>query len=145
MPRCTRRRLPSVITNDEPGWDVDRVAGYDAVIISPGPGRPERPGDIGMCLDVLRDGRAPVLGVCLGHQALAVAHGGRVDLAPEPVHGRVFPVRHDSSGLFASLPPLIDVVRYHSLIVVDVPDSLAVTARTADGLVMALEHRRLPQ
>ena len=136
---------PEVITNDEPGWDVDRVADYDAVIISPGPGRPERPGDIGMCLDVLRDGRAPVLGVCLGHQALAVAHGGRVDLAPEPVHGRVFPVRHDSSGLFASLPPLIDVVRYHSLIVVDVPDSLAVTARTADGLVMALEHRRLPQ
>lgn len=136
---------PEVITNDEPGWDVDRVATYDAVIISPGPGRPERESDIGMCLDVLRDGRVPVLGVCLGHQALAHAHGGRVDLAPEPVHGRVFPVRHDGSGLFASLPPLIDVVRYHSLLVVDVPDSLAVTARTEDGLVMALAHRRLPQ
>lgn len=136
---------PTVITNDEPGWDVDRVAGYDAVIISPGPGRPERPADIGMCLDVLRDGRVPVLGVCLGHQALAYAHGGTVDLAPEPVHGRVFPVRHESSGLFASLPPLVDVVRYHSLIVSEVPDSLAVTARTDDGLVMALAHRRLPQ
>lgn len=136
---------PEVITNDEPGWDIDRVALYDAVIISPGPGRPERESDIGMCLDVLRDGRVPVLGVCLGHQALAHAHGGRVDLAPEPVHGRVFPVRHDGSGLFASLPPLIDVVRYHSLLVVDVPDSLAVTARTEDGLVMALAHRRLPQ
>ncbi|MDO5668556.1 MAG: aminodeoxychorismate synthase component I [Corynebacterium sp.] len=136
---------PEVITNDEPGWDVDRVATFDAVIISPGPGRPERESDIGFCLDVLRDGRVPVLGVCLGHQALAYAHGGRVDLAPEPVHGRVFPVRHDGSGLFASLPPLIDVVRYHSLLVVDVPDSLAVTARTEDGLVMALAHRRLPQ
>ncbi|MDO5512405.1 gamma-glutamyl-gamma-aminobutyrate hydrolase family protein, partial [Corynebacterium sp.] len=136
---------PEVITNDEPGWDVDRVAEYDAVIISPGPGRPERESDIGMCLDVLRDGRVPVLGVCLGHQALAYAHGGVVDLAPEPVHGRVFTVRHDGSGLFASLPPLIDVVRYHSLIVSHVPDSLTVTARTEDGLVMGLAHRRLPQ
>ncbi|MCS5478747.1 aminodeoxychorismate synthase component I [Corynebacterium sp. YIM 101645] len=136
---------PEVITNDEPGWDVDRVATFDAVIISPGPGRPERDGDIGMCLDVLRDGRVPILGVCLGHQALAHAHGGMVDLAPEPVHGRVFPVRHDGSALFASLPPLIDVVRYHSLIVRDVPGDLQVTARTSDGLVMALAHRRLPQ
>ncbi len=136
---------PEVITNNEPGWDVDRVVSYDAVIISPGPGRPEREKDIGMCLDVLRDGRVPILGVCLGHQALAHAHGGTVDLAPEPVHGRVFPVRHDGTGLFASLPPLIDVVRYHSLIVADVPDSLQVTARTEDGLVMALAHRRLPQ
>ena len=136
---------PEVITNHEPGWDVDRVASYDAVIISPGPGRPEREKDIGFCLDVLRDGRVPILGVCLGHQALAHAWGGVVDLAPEPVHGRVFPVRHDGSGLFASLPPLIDVVRYHSLLVTEVPDVLQVTARTEDGLVMALEHRRLPQ
>lgn len=136
---------PEVITNNEPGWDVDRVATYDAVIISPGPGRPEREKDIGMCLDVLRDGRVPILGVCLGHQALAHAWGGTVDLAPEPVHGRVFPVRHDGSGLFASLPPLIDVVRYHSLLVTEVPDTLQVTARTEDGLVMALAHRRLPQ
>ncbi|HKM25658.1 MAG TPA: aminodeoxychorismate/anthranilate synthase component II, partial [Corynebacterium sp.] len=136
---------PEVITNHEPGWDVDRVASYDAVIISPGPGRPEREKDIGFCLDVLRDGRVPILGVCLGHQALAHAWGGVVDLAPEPVHGRVFPVRHDGSGLFASLPPLIDVVRYHSLLVTEVPDVLQVTARTEDGLVMALEHRRLPK
>lgn len=136
---------PVVIRNDEPGWDVERVAGFDAVIISPGPGRPDRPGDIGICLDVLIDARVPVLGVCLGHQALAHAWGGTVDLAPEPVHGRVFPVRHDAAGLFAGLPPVIDVVRYHSLVVTEVPEVLAVTARTDDGLVMGLAHRHLPQ
>ena len=136
---------PEVITNAEPGWDVERVAQYDAVIISPGPGRPERPRDVGICLDVIRRAPVPILGVCLGHQALAHAWGGVVGLAPEPVHGRVFPVRHDGSGLFASLPPVIDAVRYHSLLVTDVPDDLVVTARTADGLVMGLAHRRLPQ
>ena len=136
---------PTVIRNDEPGWDAGRVAEFDAVIISPGPGRPDRPGDIGIGLEVLRDARVPVLGVCLGHQALAHAWGGEISLAPTPVHGRVSAVHHDGTGLFAGLPPRIDVVRYHSLVVTTVPEVLEVTARTDDGLVMGLAHRHLPQ
>lgn len=136
---------PEVITNAEPGWDAERVAQFDAVIISPGPGRPERPRDIGICLDVIRRAPVPILGVCLGHQAIAHVHGGEVHRAPEPVHGRVWEIGHTGDGLFAGVPERFDVVRYHSLIVDELPDVLEVTARTDDGLVMALRHRELPQ
>ncbi|RNE48527.1 aminodeoxychorismate synthase component I [Corynebacterium alimapuense] len=137
--------LPTVIRNDEPGWDPERVSLFDAVIISPGPGRPEHPRDIGICLDVLRQSRVPVLGVCLGHQAIAYAHGGTITRAPEPVHGRVSTVVHDRTGVFASLPERIDVVRYHSLLVSEPAAALEVCARTEDGLIMGLSHRELPQ
>lgn len=142
---------PTVIRHDEPGWDATRVNGFDAVIISPGPGRPERAGDIGICLDVIRRAEVPVLGVCLGHQAIAHVHGGRIDRAPEPVHGRVSTIRHTGTDLFRGLPERFDVVRYHSLAVApgedlaDLPESLEVTAWTGDGVVMALRHRHLPQ
>ncbi|WP_156227280.1 aminodeoxychorismate synthase component I [Corynebacterium comes] len=136
---------PEVITNAEPGWDVERVSHFDAVIISPGPGRPERPRDIGICLDVIRRAPVPILGVCLGHQAIAHVHGGVVRPAPEPVHGRISRIGHDGDGLFARVPARFDVVRYHSLMVDSLPDVLEVTARTDDGLVMALRHRELPQ
>lgn len=136
---------PTVIRNNEPGWDVDRIAAYDAVIVSPGPGHPATPRDTGFCLDVIRDARTPVLGVCLGHQAIAHVHGGHVGSAPEPVHGQVRQIRHDGSELFDGLPTTFSVVRYHSLIVEELPDELAATAWTDDGLIMALRHRTLPQ
>jgi para-aminobenzoate synthetase len=116
----------------------------DAIVISPGPGHPARAADFGVCRDVIERCPLPILGVCLGHQGIAEAFGGRVDHAPTPAHGLVDHVLHDGTGLFASLPAPLRVVRYHSLVVTEIPDCLEVTARTADGLVMALRHRRLP-
>lgn len=114
-----------------------------AVVLSPGPGRPE---NAGCCLDVVRSCEAPVLGVCLGHQAIALAHGGRIELAPEPVHGRTAPVEHDGLGLYRGLPAPFVVARYHSLVVssTGLPECLQVQARTAD-LIMGLGHRQRPQ
>ena len=118
----------------------------EAVIVSPGPGRPE---NAGRSLDVIaaaeRDG-VPVLGVCLGHQAIAALHGGRVERAPAPRHGKSSPIFHDGEGLFEGVPSPFEAGRYHSLIVIDegLPDVLRVTARSPDGLVMALAHRSKP-
>lgn len=115
------------------------------VVLSPGPGRPE---ESGACLELIRElGPAvPILGVCLGHQALAHALGGRVTRAPRIVHGKVSDVTHDGRGLFRGLPKRIAVARYHSLRVEErgLPKALAVTARSEDGVVMGLRHRRWP-
>lgn len=113
----------------------------DMVALSPGPGRPE---DATLSLEVIRHlgDRLPILGICLGMQALAVAFGGAVDRSPEPVHGKVSRIFHDGRGLFAGLPSPMIVGRYHSLCVTRVPDCLEVTARTEDGLVMGLRHRK---
>jgi anthranilate synthase len=112
------------------------------VILSPGPGRPE---EAGGCVEALRAwaGRVPVLGVCLGHQAMAVAHGGRVATGT-PVHGKVAAIEHDGEGLFAGLPSPLEVARYHSLHVADVPPGFAVTAR-GGGLVMAMQDPKRRQ
>jgi para-aminobenzoate synthetase len=135
---------PIVVRNDELSWT--RLAGLapDNVVISPGPGRPERPRDAGVSLDVLRHARMPVLGVCLGHQALAYVTGGTVEHAPEVMHGRRSRIRHDGTGLFAGLPQGFPAVRYHSLVVGTVPPELRVTAWTADGVIMGLQHRTRP-
>ncbi|MFN2385736.1 MAG: aminodeoxychorismate/anthranilate synthase component II [Thermoanaerobaculia bacterium] len=117
-----------------------------AVLISPGPGRPEKAaGSLAMIAAAEKAG-IPVLGVCLGHQALAVLHGGIVERAPAPRHGKTSAVRHDGSGLFAGLPDPFDAGRYHSLTVREegLPADLRVTARSDDGLVMALAHRARP-
>ena len=116
----------------------------DAVILSPGPGRPE---EAGCFVGLLRelDPATPVLGVCLGHQALGAAFGGVVDRAPEPVHGKASPIRHEGTGLFAGVPDPFEAGRYHSLVITRVPDELEVLARTDDGLVMAVRHRHLPR
>jgi anthranilate synthase/aminodeoxychorismate synthase-like glutamine amidotransferase len=115
------------------------------VVISPGPGRPE---DAGVTLEAVRAfaGRAPVLGVCLGHQAIGLVYGGRVVAAPELVHGKAAEVRHDGRTIFAGLPEVFPAGRYHSLMVAeeDLPVELEVSARSSDGLVMGLRHRALP-
>jgi anthranilate synthase/aminodeoxychorismate synthase-like glutamine amidotransferase len=117
----------------------------EAIVISPGPCTPR---EAGCSLDVIRAaaGAIPLLGVCLGHQAIAEALGGRVVRAAEPVHGRTSRIRHQGRGIFAGMPDPILGCRYHSLIVDEatLPAELEVTARTEDGLVMALQHRRFP-
>ena len=117
----------------------------DAVLISPGPGRPE---DSGITLDVVRGcaGRIPLLGVCLGHQAIAQSFGGEIVQAPTLMHGKTSWIEHDGSGLFRDLPNPFEATRYHSLTVdpPSFPESLVVTARTDDGVIMALQHRRWP-
>ncbi len=135
---------PLVVRNDAATWEELRALEFDNVVISPGPGRPQHIRDVGVSLAVLEHSTVPVLGVCLGHQALAHVMGGVVDYAPEVMHGRLSPVHHDGIGLFADLPNPFTAVRYHSLVVRDVPPELKVSARTADGVVMALEHCERP-
>jgi anthranilate synthase/aminodeoxychorismate synthase-like glutamine amidotransferase len=116
-----------------------------ALVISPGPCSPS---EAGISVSVVRElsGAVPILGVCLGHQAIAAALGGRVVRAPEPIHGRASRVRHGGTGLFEGLPDPLTVGRYHSLVAEEatLPSALRVTARTDDHLVMALEHGSHP-
>jgi anthranilate synthase/aminodeoxychorismate synthase-like glutamine amidotransferase len=115
----------------------------DRLVISPGPGRPT---DSGVSVELIRrlGPRVPTLGVCLGHQAIVEAFGGRVGQAKALLHGKTSRVRHDGAGVFAGLPEEIDAGRYHSLAAVRVPEELLVTARTGDGEVMGVRHREHP-
>ena len=117
-----------------------------AIVLSPGPGRPERAGRSIEMIAAAEDARIPLLGVCLGHQAIAARHGGRVERAPEPRHGKSSRIRHDGTGLFDGLTNPFEAGRYHSLVVREdgFPPELTVTARSEDGLVMALAHREIP-
>ncbi|TDQ46117.1 aminodeoxychorismate synthase component I [Actinorugispora endophytica] len=136
---------PVVVANDAPEWDSLDPERFDAVVVSPGPGTPLRARDVGHVPRVLATG-VPVLGVCLGHQAIAHAAGGEVAAAPVPRHGHLTRVRHDGSGLFAGVPQDFTAVRYHSLRVPEpLPADLRATAWAEDGVVMALEHRELPR
>jgi para-aminobenzoate synthetase component 2 len=126
--------------NDE--VDVDEALGFDGVLLSPGPGTPEQ---AGVCVDLVRTaaGRVPVLGVCLGHQAIAVAYGAAVTRAPELLHGKTSAVEHDGTGVLAGLPSPFTATRYHSLAVdpATVPAELVVTGATATGVIMAMRVR----
>jgi para-aminobenzoate synthetase len=135
---------PVVVRNDEVPWEELVAQRFDNIVISPGPGRPEHVRDVGVSLDALRHAEGPVLGVCLGHQALAYVTGGTVEHAPEVMHGRLSPIHHDESVLFAEIPQGFLAVRYHSLVVGTVPAELRVSAWTPDGVVMGLEHRARP-
>jgi para-aminobenzoate synthetase len=135
---------PIVVRNDELTWEELEALRVDNIVISPGPGRPEHQRDVGVSLDALRRATVPVLGVCLGHQALAHITGGAVEYAPEVMHGRLSPVHHDGRGLFDGVPQGFAAVRYHSLAVGAVPPALRVTAWTPDHVVMGLEHRTRP-
>jgi anthranilate synthase/aminodeoxychorismate synthase-like glutamine amidotransferase len=132
--------------NDEASIDTIREMRPERLVISPGPGRPE---DAGISVEVIRTFGAslPVLGVCLGHQAIGIAFGGRVIRAPVPIHGKTSMVDHDGRGLFSGMRSGLEVGRYHSLVVSEegLPPELEVSARTRDGqIVMGLRHREWP-
>jgi para-aminobenzoate synthetase component 2 len=126
--------------------DLEKIAEFDGVLVSPGPGTPE---SAGQSVDVVKrcaDERVSMLGVCLGHQALGVAFGATVDRAPELLHGKTSQVRHSGLGVLAGLPEEFTATRYHSLTVLPdtIPAEFEVTGRTASGVVMGMRHRELP-
>jgi anthranilate synthase component II len=135
---------PLVHRHDALTLDEVEALAPDAVLISPGPGRPE---DAGLSNDVISRfaGRVPILGVCLGHQCIGQLYGGEVVRAPQVMHGKTSLIRHRGEGVFAGLPDPLEATRYHSLIVdrASVPDVLEITAETDDGIVMGLRHREL--
>ncbi|MCZ6447623.1 MAG: aminodeoxychorismate/anthranilate synthase component II [Alphaproteobacteria bacterium] len=135
----------TVRRNDAVTIDEALALGDQGIVISPGPRDPDR---AGLCLDLIRAaaGKRPVLGVCLGHQAIGQAFGGRIERAPLPMHGKISAINHDGSGVFQGLPTPFDATRYHSLMVArpSLPDCLAVTAETEDGLIMGLAHKEYP-
>ncbi len=129
--------------------DEIRAHDPDAIIISPGPGHPENERDVGVTIPVLQElsPEIPTLGVCLGLEAAVYAYGGEIGRAPEPIHGKAFPISHDGEGVYANLEQGFQGGRYHSLIATDVPDCFEVTATTTvDGeeLVMGVRHREYP-
>jgi anthranilate synthase component 2 len=134
--------LPNTVTLEEL-----REIKPDALVISPGPGNPSDPKDIGNCLEIIREmGReTPLLGVCLGHQAINVAFGGPVRRCKVgPVHGKSSKIRHTESALFTTLDEQFEAGRYHSLEIGEPAPGIKVTARAEDGTIMAVEHARYP-
>jgi anthranilate synthase component 2 len=135
-----------VVRNDAISAEEAAAQGGDGIILSPGPCTPDQAGICLALIGLAAARRLPLLGVCLGHQAIGQAFGGKVIRAPQPMHGKVSRIEHDDSGLFAGLPSPFDAARYHSLIVEEqtLPAALKVTARTADGIIMGLAHRERP-
>jgi para-aminobenzoate synthetase len=136
---------PVVVNNDAVSWRVLSRSDFDAIVLSPGPGRPERWHDFGVCRDIVRYSEIPVLGICLGHQGIGNMLEGGVSSAPMAMHGRLSYVRHDGTGLFEGLPQDFSVVRYHSLAITSPmgPEGHE-TAWADDGVVMGIEHRVRP-
>jgi anthranilate synthase component 2 len=134
-----------VVRNDKLTAEEALAMKPGAIVLSPGPCTPN---EAGICLDLIKQnqGRIPLLGVCLGHQAIGQAYGGTVTRADLPMHGKLSGVLHEGDSVFAGLPSRVDVTRYHSLIVerASLPDDLVVTARTDDGTIMGLRHRTQP-
>lgn len=116
------------------------------IVISPGPCDPDR---AGICLDLIEkaaEKKIPLLGVCLGHEAIAQSFGGKVVRAPKPMHGKISKITHDGTGVFKNIPSPFEATRYHSLVAdkQTFPDSLEINAQTEDGLIMGLKHKKLP-
>ncbi|PZH20038.1 aminodeoxychorismate synthase, component I [Streptomyces sp. NTH33] len=136
--------LPPVVVRNDTDWDTLDLTAYDAIVVSPGPGRPDHERDFGISARAILESGLPVLGVCLGHQGITHLFGGEVGLAPQPMHGRVSAVRHTGVDIFRDLPSPYDVVRYHSLAATRLPDGLEAIAWTEDGVVMGVRHTSLP-
>ena len=134
-----------VVRSDKISIDGIRAKDYRGIIISPGPGIPQ---DAGISEEVIRQlgGEIPILGICLGHQAIGEVFGGRVVRAGEIVHGKASPIRHSGTGLYRDIPNPTEVARYHSLIIAreDLPDVLDVTSQLDDGTIMGVRHKTLP-
>jgi para-aminobenzoate synthetase len=136
---------PIVVHNDMVSWRALSRWDFDAIVLSPGPGRPDRWHDFGVCADILRFSEVPVLGVCLGHQGLGHVLKATVTYAPTVMHGRLSQVKHTGSGLFEGIPQDFSVVRYHSLAVTgSLGDEGREIAWTQDGVVMGIEHAQRP-
>ncbi|MGK0274803.1 MAG: anthranilate synthase/aminodeoxychorismate synthase-like glutamine amidotransferase [Ilumatobacter sp.] len=136
---------PIVVRNDELSVDEAIALAPDGVLLSPGPGRPEDGGIICDAIPAFAAAGTPVFGVCLGHQAIGHVFGASVVGAPELMHGKTSEIDHEGSGVFAGLPSPLTATRYHSLTLDPdtIPDTLTVTARSADGVVMGVRHRVL--
>lgn len=134
-----------VVRSDKISIDGIRANGYRGIIISPGPGIPQ---DAGISEEVIRQlgGEIPILGICLGHQAIGEVFGGRVVRAGEIVHGKASPIRHSGTGLYRDIPNPTEVARYHSLFIAreNLPDVLDVTSQLDDGTIMGVRHKTLP-
>ena len=133
--------------DDEQLADLEKVVDeFDGILLSPGPGTPDRAGATEPIITVAAKAGKPLLGVCLGHQAIGEVFGGTVTRAPELLHGKTSLVQHDGTGVLAGLPQPFVATRYHSLTVApeSIPDSLVVTGETETGIVMAMRHRELP-
>ena len=134
---------PHVVRNDALSPEDAEDLEIDSLLISPGPGVPQ---DAGYSVAYVQHfaGKVPILGVCLGHQAIVVAFGGSIGLAPEPRHGKTSEITHDGKGVFADLPSPFTATRYHSLSIKELPDVLEVSARSEDGVIQAIRHTDLP-
>ena len=134
----------TVFRNDAIDIAGIRAVAPDAIVLSPGPGRPE---DAGITCMVIKDlgGEIPILGVCLGHQAIGQVFGGEIVAAPTLMHGKTSQIHHEGTGVFTGLPDPFTATRYHSLVIdpTTVPEVLEVTATTADGVIMGVAHRSL--
>ena len=136
---------PIVIKNDEMTYDEILNLDFDNVIISPGPGSPDKEKDFGVCKDIIEKLDKPILGICLGHQGIYYYHGGKVVRAEEPIHGRQSSVNHNGKGLFKGIKNNFIVTRYHSLTCQDQElDDIEIDARTPEGIVMGISHKTKP-
>jgi anthranilate synthase/aminodeoxychorismate synthase-like glutamine amidotransferase len=135
---------PVVVRNDDLTVDEALAMQPDGVLVSPGPGRPEDAGITCGAVAAFAQAEVPLLGVCLGHQAIGHVFGGQVVSAPSLMHGKTSPVHHRGVGVFGGLPQPLEATRYHSLVVdrATLPDDLEITAETSDGIIMGLRHRR---
>tara|TARA_Y100000114_G_scaffold33216_1_gene28606 strand:+ start:10418 stop:10984 length:567 start_codon:yes stop_codon:yes gene_type:complete len=127
--------------NDEPFEEIVSET-YQAVVLSPGPEKPQKAGQL-MALTKYYLGKCPVLGICLGHQALGIHYGAQLVKAIRPMHGKISSIQHSGTGLFGQLPSKLAVVRYHSLVLAEVPKGFVATARTSEGELMAMENVNL--
>ena len=134
-----------VYRNDKISLDEISKMKPERIVISPGPGKPE---DAGLSIEIVKKfgSNIPIFGICLGHQAITVAFGGRVEMANEIVHGKTSKIIHSGSDIFQDIPKTFEATRYHSLVATEdsFPEELNVTAKTNNGLIMALEHEKLP-
>ncbi|MFX0060736.1 MAG: anthranilate synthase component II [Candidatus Hermodarchaeota archaeon] len=137
-----------VARNDQITLDMLEKAGYDYFVISPGPGHPANPRDFGICADILRSlaKYIPTLGICLGHQGIGHYYGAKIVRSSYPMHGKTSIITHDREGVFYNLPNPISAARYHSLVIdpTTIPEHLKISAKTQDGVVMAIRHKQFP-